>query len=122
MRVLVIGTGGREAAIAAACRTHGHDVEVAADLPEQPQTDLVIVGPESALVAGVADRCAELRIPCFGPTASLAKLESSKGFTRMLAGRLGLPSPAYHLSSSAEEAISWWRQLGRPVVVKLDGL
>jgi len=122
VRVLVIGTGGREAAIAAACRTHGHDVEVAADLPEQPQTDLVIVGPESALVAGVADRCAELRIPCFGPTASLAKLESSKGFTRMLAGRLGLPSPAYHLSSSAEEAISWWRQLGRPVVVKLDGL
>ena len=122
MRVLVIGSGGREAAIAAACRAHGHDVQVAADLPEQPQTDLVIVGPESALVAGVADRCAALHIPCFGPTASLAKLESSKGFTRMLAGRLGLPSPAYHLSSSAEEAISWWREFGRPVVVKLDGL
>lgn len=122
MRVLVIGSGGREAAIASACRAHGHDVMTAADLPEQPQTDLVIVGPESALVAGVADRCAALHIPCFGPTASLARLESSKGFTRMLAGRLGLPSPAYHLSSSAEEAISWWREFGKPVVVKLDGL
>lgn len=122
VRVLVIGSGGREAAIASACRAHGHDVQVAADLPEQPQTDLVIVGPESALVAGVADRCAAMRIPCFGPTASLAKLESSKGFTRMLAGRLGLPSPAYHMSSSAEEAISWWREFAKPIVVKLDGL
>ena len=122
MRVLVIGSGGREAAIASACRAHGHSVEVSADLPDQPRTDLVIVGPESALVAGVADRCAALHIPCFGPTASLAKLESSKGFTRMLAGRLGLPSPAYHMSSSAEEAISWWREFDKPIVVKLDGL
>lgn len=122
MRVIVIGSGGREAAIVAVCRAHGHSVETFAELPDQPRTDLVIVGPESALVAGVADRCAELRIPCFGPTASLAKLESSKGFTRMLAGRLGLPSPAYHMSSSAEEAIQWWREFGNPIVVKLDGL
>jgi phosphoribosylamine--glycine ligase/phosphoribosylaminoimidazole synthetase len=122
VRVLVIGSGGREAAIASACRAHGHYVEMAAALPDQPQADLVIVGPESALVAGVADRCAALRIPCFGPTASLAKLESSKGFTRMLAGRLGLASPAYHLSSSPEEAIDWWQEFGKPVVVKLDGL
>ncbi|MGB8859853.1 MAG: phosphoribosylamine--glycine ligase [Ilumatobacteraceae bacterium] len=122
MNVLVIGSGGREAAIAWACRHHGHHVELSAELPAQPHADLVIVGPEAALVAGVADRCAELHIPCFGPTASLAKLESSKGFTRMLAGRLGLPSPAYHLSSNAEEAIAWWREFGKPVVVKLDGL
>ena len=122
MNVLVIGSGGREAAIAWACRRHGHQVEVATTLPDEPTADLVIVGPEAALVAGVADRCAELHIPCFGPTASLAKLESSKGFTRMLAGRLGLPSPAYHLSSSAEEAIDWWRAFGKPVVIKLDGL
>ena len=122
MRVLVIGSGGREAAIAHACRNHGHHVEIAAELPDQPQAELVIVGPEAALVAGVADRCAELHIPCFGPTAALAKLESSKGFTRMLAGRLGLPSPVYHLSSDAEEAIAWCRDFGRPVVVKLDGL
>ena len=126
MKVLVIGSGGREAAIAWACRTHGHHVDIHPALPtefdEHSRPDLVIVGPEAALVAGAADRCAELHIPCFGPTASLAKLESSKGFTRMLAGRLGLPSPAYHLASNAEEAIAWWQQFGRPVVVKLDGL
>ena len=130
MRVLVIGSGGREAAIAWACRHHGHHVDVLGELPgslsADPSTpgrpDLVIVGPEAALVAGVADRCAELHIPCFGPTASLAKLESSKGFTRMLAGRLGLPSPVYHLASNADEAIAWWREFGKPVVVKLDGL
>ena len=122
MNVLVIGSGGREAAIAWACRRHGHTVTILPDLPDDPSFDLVIVGPEAALVAGVADRCDELHIPCFGPSASLAKLESSKGFTRMLAGRLGLPSPAYHLSSSAAEAIEWWREFGKPVVVKLDGL
>ena len=126
MKVLVIGAGGREAAIAWGCRTHGHHVDIHPALPaefdEHSRPDLVIVGPEAALVAGAADRCAELHIPCFGPTASLAKLESSKGFTRMLAGRLGLPSPAYHLASNAEEAIAWWQQFGRPVVVKLDGL
>jgi len=122
MRVLVIGSGGREAAIAWACRRHGHEVRVLPDLPDPVEADLVIVGPESALVAGVADRCLDAHVPCFGPTAALAKLEGSKGFTRTLASRLGLPSPAFHLSSSADEAIEWWRALGKPVVVKLDGL
>ena len=122
MRVLVIGSGGREAAIAWACRRHGHDVRVLADLPDPVEADLVIVGPEAALVAGVADRCADAHVPCFGPTAALAKLEGSKGFTRTLAASLGLPSPAFHLSSSADEAIAWWRSFAKPVVIKLDGL
>jgi phosphoribosylamine--glycine ligase/phosphoribosylaminoimidazole synthetase len=122
MNVLVIGSGGREAAIAWACGRHGHAVRVAAELPSPIDADLVIVGPESALVAGVADRCADEHVPCFGPTAALAKLESSKGFTRTLAHTLGLPSPAFHMSSSADEAITWWRSFGKPVVVKLDGL
>ncbi|MFM2077361.1 MAG: phosphoribosylamine--glycine ligase/phosphoribosylformylglycinamidine cyclo-ligase [Actinomycetota bacterium] len=122
MNVLVIGAGGREAAIAWACERHGHTVRVLADLPTPIDADLVIVGPEAALVAGVADRCAEDGVPCFGPTAGLAKLESSKGFTRMLAQSLGLPSPAFHMSSSVDEALTWWRSFGRPVVVKLDGL
>ncbi len=122
MRVLVIGTGGRESAIAWACRRHGHDVSVAADLRERPDTDLVIVGPEAALAAGAADRCAEWGVPCFGPTAGLARLETSKGFTRDLADTLALPGPAHHRSHTADDALKWWRQLGRPVVVKLDGL
>ncbi len=122
MNVLVIGSGGREAAIAWACERHGHAVRIAADLPTPIDAHLVIVGPEAALVAGVADRCADAGVPCFGPTAGLAKLESSKGFTRTLAHSLALPSPAFHLSSSADDALAWWRAFGRPVVVKLDGL
>ena len=122
MNVLVIGSGGREAAIAWACARHGHAVRTAADLPTPIDADVVIVGPEAALVAGVADRCADAGVPCFGPTAGLAKLESSKGFTRTLAHSLGLPSPAFHLSSSADDALAWWRAFGRPIVVKLDGL
>lgn len=125
MRVLVIGSGGREAAIAWACRRGGHETRVVTDLPDgfaHGDADLVIVGPEAALVAGVADRCMDVGVPCFGPTAALARLESSKGFTRTLAAELGIPSPVFHLSSSVEEAIGWWRTFGRPVVVKLDGL
>ena len=56
--------------------------------------DLVIVGPETALAAGVADECFRRRIPCFGPTADLARLESSKSYTRELATVLGLPVAA----------------------------
>jgi phosphoribosylamine--glycine ligase/phosphoribosylaminoimidazole synthetase len=122
MRVLVIGSGGREAAIAWACRRHGHEVTLVGELTERPDTDLVIVGPEAALAAGAADRCAEWGVPCFGPSAGLARLETSKGFTRDLADTLGLPGPAHHRSHSADDALAWWRQYGKPVVVKLDGL
>jgi phosphoribosylamine--glycine ligase/phosphoribosylaminoimidazole synthetase len=122
VRVTVVGSGGREAAIAWACRRHGHDVHVTSELPTPIDSDLVIVGPEAALVAGVSDECMDAGVPCFGPSASLARLESSKGFTRTLARTLGLPSPEFHLSSSADEAIAWWRAFGKPVVVKLDGL
>ncbi|MFT3854138.1 MAG: phosphoribosylamine--glycine ligase [Ilumatobacteraceae bacterium] len=125
MKVLVIGGGGREAAIAWSCEREGHDVTVAATLPDTigaDGTDLVIPGPEAALVDGVADRCAEAGVPCFGPTAALARLESSKGFTRALAAQLGLPSPAYVRTESVADALQWWHELGSPVVVKLDGL
>jgi phosphoribosylamine--glycine ligase/phosphoribosylformylglycinamidine cyclo-ligase len=124
MRILVIGSGGREQAIAWACRRHGHDVVVSGELVDATAdtTDLVIVGPESALVAGVADECARRAIPCFGPTAEVARLEASKGFTRALAARLGIPGPAYERFERADEAIAWADTNGCPVVVKLDGL
>lgn len=121
MRVVVIGSGGREAAIAWACRRHGHDVTVAPTLGDE-RPDLVIVGPEAALVDGIADRCAELGIACFGPTASLARLEGSKGFTRALASTLGLPSPAYLRTDDVDAAMEWWHARGSAVVVKLDAL
>ena len=122
MRVLVLGSGGREAAIAWACEREGHDVTTLAALPEHVDADLVIPGPEVLLAEGVADRCAELGVPCFGPTTALARLESSKGYTRAIAAQLGLPSPAYVRTGSRTEAMEWWHRLGAPVVVKLDGL
>jgi phosphoribosylamine--glycine ligase/phosphoribosylaminoimidazole synthetase len=124
MRVLVVGSGGREAAIEWSCRQHGHEVttEAAFDPARHGDVDLVIVGPESALVAGTADACAAADVPCFGPTASLVRLESSKGYTRALAQQLGLPSPRFYRSDDHHDAIKWWRSLEAPVVVKLDGL
>jgi phosphoribosylamine--glycine ligase/phosphoribosylaminoimidazole synthetase len=124
MRVLVIGGGGREQAIAWACGHHGHDVRVAPALGDAStdDTDLVIPGPEAALVDGVADECARRGLPCFGPTADLARLEASKSYARDLATSLGVPGPAFARFDDARAAIDWWRDLDRPVVVKLDGL
>ncbi|MET0578666.1 MAG: phosphoribosylamine--glycine ligase, partial [Ilumatobacteraceae bacterium] len=128
MRVAVIGAGGREHAIVWACRRHGHDVVLVGSIDEltlDPAVlDLVIPGPEAALVAGAADSCADAGVACFGPTAALAALEASKGFARQLAASLGIPGPAFarFAGGDVDGALAWWRALGRPVVVKLDGL
>ena len=122
MRVLVIGSGGRESAIAWACLRHGHEVTITPRLAPDATADLVIVGPETALADGIADECKRRRIPCFGPTASLARLESSKGYARELATELRLPSPRHLATSSVDEAMAWWHALGAAVVVKQDGL
>ena len=126
MRVLVIGSGGREQAIAWACEQHDHTVTIATELGDvtSADVDLVIPGPESALVSGITDECHFRKIPCFGPTSKQARIESSKGYSRHLATALGVPGPDYqrfdHLDS--EVAIDWWRSFGKPVVVKQDGL
>ena len=130
MRVLVVGTGGREQAISWACRRHGHEVRMAPELGDASgdDTDLVIPGPEAALVSGTADECARRSLPCFGPVADLARLEASKGYARDLATELGIPGPAYarfdpsRSERVVDDAISWWSDLDRDVVVKLDGL
>ncbi len=129
MRVLVVGTGGREAAIGWTCSRHGHEVVTipfAADSDvgrlDTDHIDLVIVGREAALVAGIADECSRRGVPCFGPTAELARLESSKGWARELAHGLGVPGPEFERFTSAAEAIAWFDGFDRPVVVKLDGL
>ena len=127
MRVLVIGGGGREQAIAWACRQHGHDVRLASSLDDAStnDTDLVIPGPEAALVAGMTDLATERGIPSFGPTAEQAQLEASKGFARDLATRLGIAGPAFARFEGNDRenaALDWWAELDAPVVVKLDGL
>ncbi len=126
MRVLVVGGGGREQAIAWACEQHDHTVTLATELGDvtSADVDLVIPGPESVLVSGIADECHFRRIPCFGPTSKQARIESSKGYSRHLATSLGVPGPEYqrfdHLDS--EGALDWWRSFGGSVVVKQDGL
>jgi phosphoribosylamine--glycine ligase len=86
MRVLVVGGGGRESALAWACRRHGHDAIVAPELGTAGPADfdLVVPGPEAVLAAGIADECSRRGLPCFGPTATLARLESSKSWARAL--------------------------------------
>ncbi len=126
MRVLVIGSGGRERAIAWACEQHGHTVSISTELGEVTvdDVDLVIPGPEVALVAGIADECSFRKIPCFGPTSKQARIESSKGYSRDLATTLGVPGPVFERFEEldADGALAWWRAFDRPVVVKLDGL
>nr|MDQ3311667.1 phosphoribosylamine--glycine ligase [Actinomycetota bacterium] len=126
MRVLVVGNGGREQAIAWACRRHGHDVEIAVALSgDTTGIDLVVPGPESVLVDGIADECTLRGVACFGPTAQLARLESTKSFAREMATTLGIPGPrwkAFSGSADVDGAIGWWRSVGDDVVVKADGL
>ena len=126
MRVLVVGSGGREHAIAWACEQHGHTVSITPGLGDvtAADVDLVIPGPESALVAGIADECSFRKIPCLGPISKQARIESSKGYSRHLATSLGVPGPSYERfeENGDADALAWWREFGKPVVVKLDGL
>jgi phosphoribosylamine--glycine ligase/phosphoribosylaminoimidazole synthetase len=146
--VLVVGGGAREHAIAWAVHRStrcgmlhtapgnddmpGERVDIAADdvdalvaFAVESDIDLVIVGPEVALAAGLVDAMTAAGIEAFGPTREAAQLEWDKAFTRQVAAELGLPSPAFASFASAEltdEAIAWWRALGRPIVVKQVGL
>lgn len=126
MKVVVLGGGGREQAIRWACEQHGHAVSLLSNLEgvTADNTHLVIPGPEAALVGGAADECERRGIPCFGPKAALARIESSKGFARHLADSLGIPGPRYARFEQGEhdEALHFFAECGYPVVVKQDGL
>ncbi len=147
MRVLVVGSGGREHALAMslqrspACEAlftaPGNDAmpgvrldaaatDVAGIVSACRSLDIgfVVIGPESALEAGLADALIAEGIAVFGPTREGARLEWSKAYTRSLASQLGIPSPrsATFAAGSAEAAVDWTAALGLPVVVKVSGL
>ena len=147
MRVLIIGSGGREHALAWQCAQHGHqvlcapgnagtareqrvrNVDVAADdidglidLAERERVQLTIVGPEAPLVAGIVDRFADAGLACFGPSAAAAQLEGSKAFTKDFLARHGIPTGAYRNFSELDEALAYIRDSGAPIVIKADGL
>ncbi len=147
MRTLVIGTGGREHALARALsldpgvtEVHAapgnpgiaavatlHDVDpmsgsAVAGLAEELGVDLVVVGPEAPLVAGVADAVRERGIACFGPSRAAAELEGSKAFAKDVMAAAGVPTAAARVCTTAAEKEAALDELGAPYVVKDDGL
>src|SRR4029453_13209217 len=84
--------------------------------------DLVVVGPETPLVAGIVDDLAAVGIKAFGPGRQAAQLEGSKGFTKDLCTELNIPSGAYGRFATADVALAYVRKQGAPIVVKADGL
>jgi phosphoribosylamine--glycine ligase len=83
---------------------------------------LVVVGPEAPLVAGIVESLAARGIKAFGPSAAAAQLEGSKGFTKDLCAKAGIPTAAYHRFKDQEAALKHVSDRGAPLVVKLDGL
>jgi phosphoribosylamine--glycine ligase len=149
MKVLVIGSGGREHALAwkalqgagvsevlvapgnaGTAREPGlTNVAVAADdldglaaLAEREGVALTIVGPEAPLVDGIRDHFDAAGLACFGPSREAARLEGSKAFTKDFLARHGIPTARYRTFSDPAEAEAWIRAEGAPIVVKADGL
>src|SRR5690606_18989182 len=82
----------------------------------------VVVGPEAALEVGLADRLAQVGIPCFGPTRKAARLETSKAFTKNFCQRHGLPTARYGVHETAGSARAALAEFQPPYVIKADGL
>ncbi|MDK4738732.1 phosphoribosylamine--glycine ligase [Rhizobium sp. CNPSo 3464] len=147
MKVLLIGSGGREHALAwklaqsplmtefyAAPGNPGiadHATLAAIDIEDhgaivafckEKAIDFVVVGPEAPLVAGLADRLHAEGIAVFGPSAAAAQLEGSKGFTKDICARYDIPTGAYQRFNNAPKAKAYIRAQGAPIVVKADGL
>ena len=147
MRVLIIGSGGREHALAWAisasplltalfvapaipapprlrpmCRSAPMTSPVWSPLQRLERIDLVIPGPEAPLVAGIADALAVAGIRCCGPSAAAAALEGSKKFTKEIADLAGIPTAAWESFSDADEAHDYIEEMGAPIVIKADGL
>ncbi len=147
MRTLVIGTGGREHALVRALahdlgvtEVHAapgnpgmaaiatlHDVDpmsgaAVANLAQSLDVDLVVVGPEAPLVAGVADAVRECGIAVFGPSREAARLEGSKAFAKAVMEDAGVPTAAARVCTTADEVAAALDEFGAPYVVKDDGL
>lgn len=147
MKILVVGGGGREDALAAKLRADRPDSElfvapgnpgtmrwatnvpIAADdvagltrFAGSESIDLTVVGPEQPLAAGIADAFEALGIPLFGPTAAAARLESSKAFAKDLMRRYGIPTAGFERFTDFGLAASHVSRLTPPIVVKASGL
>ena len=149
MKILIVGSGGREHALAWKAR-QSTDVEIvyvapgnagtalesgienidiaASDIPalldfaKDKQIDLTIIGPEAPLVAGIVDKFNDQGLPCFGPSAAAAQLEGSKSFCKDFMARHNIPTAEYQTFTDTDAAIAYIQQKGAPIVVKADGL
>ncbi|MDZ4719841.1 MAG: phosphoribosylamine--glycine ligase [Roseiflexaceae bacterium] len=147
MKVLLVGSGGREHALAwkiaqsplltklliapgnPGTSTLGRNVPIDTnnhalliDIAIREQIDLVVIGPEAPLAAGLADACLAVGLRVFGPTAAAARIESSKIFAKQLMARANIPTAAAHIFNDPHDAGEFARLSGRPWVVKADGL
>ena len=147
MKLLLVGGGGREHALAWRIKHEQPDVTLiaapgnpgiaalarcvpigAADVPalialaQREQVDAVIVGPEAPLAAGLADQCIALGIPVFGPTAAAAQIETSKAFAKALMADAGVPTGRASMHTTVATARAAGREFGAPVVIKASGL
>ncbi|MCC8193596.1 MAG: phosphoribosylamine--glycine ligase [Deltaproteobacteria bacterium] len=147
MRILILGSGGREHALAWKIRqnpdvsalfiapgnggtaSEGENIPLAdSDIPavmafiKEKKIDFVIPGPELPLVKGIADACTAAGIPCFGPDKYAAQLEGSKSFSKNIMRESGVPTADFAVFTTADEAKAYIRNHGAPVVVKADGL
>ena len=149
MNVLIIGSGGREHALAwkvaqsnrvrnifvapgnagTALEPKMSNVAIAADdlaalldFASAHHIDLTIVGPEAPLVLGVVDTFTEAGLACFGPTKAAAQLEGSKVFTKQFLERHDIPTARYRTFTDSGAAIAYVKEQGAPIVVKADGL
>lgn len=98
------------------------DIDGIVDAARSNAIDLVVVGPETPLALGLADRLAAIGVPCFGPTAGAARLESSKAFMKEVAASVSAPTAAYERFTDAGAAKKYVRGRSAPYVVKADGL
>jgi len=147
MRILVVGSGGREHALCWAIASSplcdalfcapgnagiaqeatcvpvaAEDIDGLCALCRDQAIDFVVVGPEKPLVAGLVDRLEEAGVMAFGPSARAAILEGSKGFMKDLCAEHGIPSAAHGRFTEAAAAKAFIRARGAPIVVKADGL
>jgi phosphoribosylamine--glycine ligase len=149
MKVLVVGSGGREHALAwslarsarvsevvvapgnagTAAEPKVRNVAVSAEdipallqLAHAEQADLTIIGPEAPLVAGIVDRFTAAGLRCFGPTAMGARLEGSKAYSKDFLARYNIPTAAYRNFADLDSALAYAGECKLPTVVKADGL
>ena len=149
MKVLVVGSGGREHALAwrliqgtsvdevvvapgnaGTAKEIGvrnepiavDDFDALVAFAQREEIDLTVVGPEGPLVAGICDRFASAGLDCFGPSASAAQLEGSKAFAKDFLARHNIPTGRYETFAEVDAALAYVRKQGAPIVIKADGL